>query len=459
MDNSQRIVIAGSGLVGSLLGLRLLQRGFDVSIYESRNDLRKEQMSAGRSINLALSHRGIAALKRVGIDQDILIHAIQMKGRMIHSLSGELKFQEYSSRSGEHINSISRKTLNEVLMDAIEKIKPNAILFKTKLISQEDHFQKYVFQTSDNTFITEENCILIGTDGASSVARKLLYDFTPHIRFNYSQVFQNYGYKELTIPPGENNTFVIEKNALHIWPRGHFMMIALPNPDATYTATLFLPYKGSDGFESLSSVDSLNRFFKTHFPDAIQWIPELHTEFFENPTGHLYTVKCEPWHYDGRILLMGDAAHALIPFYGQGMNCGFEDVLVFDDMLNEYSDWHQLFENFSSIRKPDADAIADLAEDNFIEMRDKVADPIFQRKRQLELQLEKLFPEYYSKYAMVTFRPDIRYRDAMIQGRKQDMLLSKICLEDKITWSESELRTIYDTLQSDFASDKIIFQH
>ncbi len=459
MDHKQKIVIAGSGLVGSLLGLRLLQRGFDVSIYESRSDLRKEQMSAGRSINLALSHRGIVALKLAGIDKDILSHAIQMKGRMIHSIQGNLNYQEYSSRPGEHINSISRKTLNEILMDAIEKIKPNAIHFKTRLVSQEDHFQKFIFETKEETFITEENCVLIGTDGASSVARKLLYDFTPQLRFNYSQVFQNYGYKELTIPPGPNNAFVIEKNALHIWPRGHFMMIALPNPDATYTATLFLPYKGNDGFDSLENKDALNQFFKINFPDAIQWIPDLHQEFFENPTGHLYTVKCEPWHFDDRILLMGDAAHALIPFYGQGMNCGFEDVLVFDNMLNNYSDWLTLFEDFSSLRKPDADAIADLAEDNFLEMRDKVADPVFQRKRILELQLEKLFPEYYSKYAMVTFRPDIRYRDAMIQGRKQDMLLSKICLDEKYEWTESELKSIYEKLQSDFSSGKIIFQH
>jgi kynurenine 3-monooxygenase len=448
MDKSKKIIIAGSGLVGSLLGLRLLQRGFDVSLFESRADMRKENISAGRSINLALSHRGIRALKLAGVDEEILSNAIQMSGRMIHTLDGQLALQPYSTRPGEFINSISRRTLNIILMDAIEKIKPDAIHFKSKLIRVENDCQRFVIETEQKEIKSMENAILIGTDGAASVARKTLFELTPHLRFNYSQTFQNYGYKELTIPPGKDNTFVIEKNALHIWPRGNFMMIALPNPDATYTATLFLPYHGELSFDRLDTKKSIMEFYQTYFSDAVPLMPDLESEFFEHPTGHLYTVKCSPWHYEDKILLMGDAAHAIIPFYGQGMNCGFEDVFVFDELLNQHMSWNNLFESFSKLRKPNADAIADLAEDNFIEMRDKVADPVFQKKRQLEMNLEKKFPEYYSKYALVTFRPDISYYDAMVKGRKQDEFLMNLCADLNKEWGEKELDEIFKNMIS-----------
>ncbi len=448
MDKSKKIIIAGSGLVGSLLGLRLLQRGFDVSLFESRADMRKENISAGRSINLALSHRGIRALKLAGVDEEILSNAIQMSGRMIHTLDGQLALQPYSTRPGEFINSISRRTLNIILMDAIEKIKPDAIHFKSKLIRVENDCQRFVIETEQKEIKSMENAILIGTDGAASVARKTLFELTPHLRFNYSQTFQNYGYKELTIPPGKDNTFVIEKNALHIWPRGNFMMIALPNPDATYTATLFLPYHGELSFDRLDTKKSIMEFYQTYFSDAVPLMPDLESEFFEHPTGHLYTVKCSPWHYEDKILLMGDAAHAIIPFYGQGMNCGFEDVFVFDELLNQHMSWNNLFESFSKLRKPNADAIADLAEDNFIEMRDKVADPVFQKKRQLEMNLEKKFPEYYSKYALVTFRPDISYYDAMVKGRKQDEFLMNLCADLNKEWGEKELDEIFNSMIS-----------
>lgn len=441
-----KIAIAGSGLVGSLLALRLLQRGFDVQVFESRTDMRKTDISAGRSINLALSHRGIQALRMAGVDQEILSHAIQMKGRMIHDLEGQLKFQDYSSRPGEYINSISRRSLNVILMDAIEKIKPNALHFKTRLLRFEQDCQRAVFENESGHRIDFEGGIVIGTDGAASVARKTMLELTPHLRFNYSQTFQNYGYKELTIPPGTGSSFVIEKNALHIWPRGHFMMIALPNPDATYTATLFLPYHGADSFEQLTTKDAVRSFFKSYFSDAVPLMPDLENEFFEHATGHLYTVKCSPWHYQDRILLVGDAAHAIIPFYGQGMNCGFEDVFVFDQLLDQHEDWLSLCQNFSGIRKPNGDAIADLAEDNFIEMRDRVADPVFQRKRKLEMLLEKKYPDYYSKYALVTFRPDVSYRDAMLRGRWQDDLLMQFCQPEKEDWTEEELSAVYRQL-------------
>ncbi|MBK9109571.1 MAG: FAD-dependent monooxygenase [Saprospiraceae bacterium] len=441
--DDQKILIAGSGLVGSLTALRLLQLGFDVELFESRPDMRRTDIPAGRSINLALSHRGIKGLELCGIGPEVLSNAIPMFGRMIHPKEGNLQFQEYSSRSGEYINSISRRSLNMVIMDAIEKIKPDCIHFGHRLVNVGKDASEFYFENQQKEIIKRDRAILIGADGAGSAARKWMLDQTPHFHFDYSQRYQNYGYKELTIPPGAGGEFVIEKNALHIWPRGHFMMIALPNPDATYTATLFLPYQGKESFSQLQTTEQLLAFYKEHFSDAVPLLKDLEIEFFEHPTGYLYTVKCEPWHYKDKVLLIGDAAHAIIPFYGQGMNCGFEDVFVLDQLIHQHSEWTSLFEAFSKARKKNGDAIADLAEDNFIEMRDKVADPVFQRKRKLEIQLEKAFPEYYSKYALVTFRPDISYYDAMIQGRKQDDLLMEICRQDQEVWSEADLREIY----------------
>ncbi len=448
IKHTQKIHVAGCGLVGSILGLRLLQKGYDVELYESRPDMRTTEISAGRSINLALSHRGIQALNMVGMEKEMLTHAIPMHGRMVHELSGELKFQPYSSRQGEFINSISRRSLNVLLMDAIEKIKPAAIHFNHKLTAVEKEGKAFIVENERKESFRLDNGPLIATDGAGSLARKWMLDQTPWFHFDYSQRFQNYGYKELTIPPGKDGSFRIEKNALHIWPRGHFMMIALPNPDATYTATLFLPYEGQESFSNLKDIASVRNFYKKFFPDSLDLLPELETEFFEHPTGYLYTVKCMPWNYKDRILLMGDAAHAIIPFYGQGMNCGFEDVFVFDQLLDKHDDLLKAFEEFSKLRKPNGDAIADLAEDNFIEMRDKVADPLFQKKRKLEMLLEKTFPDYYSKYAMVTFRPDLGYHEAMVRGRAQDDLLMTICSEGREDWDALSLKAIYDKLMA-----------
>ncbi|HRI33578.1 MAG TPA: NAD(P)/FAD-dependent oxidoreductase [Saprospiraceae bacterium] len=442
---SNQITIAGAGLVGSLLGLRLAQRGYEVHLYESRSDMRKEAISAGRSINLALSDRGITGLTLVGLEEEIMAHAIQMHGRMIHTIQNELLFQPYSERPNECINSISRRTLNVMLMDAFEKTNRTKINFNHKLIHWDHVSGDATFQSEDGHQIIENNTTLLATDGANSEARKRLMQLSTQIRFNYSQTFQNYGYKELTIPPGINGAFQLEKNALHIWPRGHFMMIALPNPDATFTATLFLPYEGPDSLQQLNTKSDIQQYFETHFNDAIPLIPELKTEFFHNPTGHLNSVKCSPWYYEDKLLLVGDAAHAIIPFYGQGMNCGFEDVVVLDQLLDQQLSGEALFSSFTKLRKKSTDAISDLAEDNFVEMRDKVGDPVFQQKRKVEQALEKMFPQYYSKYALVTFRPDVSYYDAMVKGRKQDDLLMKICSE-QAEISAEQLPGIYKQL-------------
>lgn len=443
---NKEIIIAGAGLVGSILGLRLAQRGYKVSIYESRPDMRKTEMSAGRSINLALSDRGIGGLKIVGLEKEILSHAVQMKGRMIHDLEGHLLFQSYSERPGECINSISRRTLNVYLMDALEKIPGSTIHFNTRLIGWDAQTGTCQFQTNYGQIIRKENATLLATDGANSAARKELMNLSAQIRFNYKQFFQNYGYKELTIPPGSDGSFRLDKNALHIWPRGNFMMIALPNPDATFTATLFISYKGADSLEQLVTQEDVQQYYQKYFRDAIPLIPDLKKEFFDHPTGHLYSVKCDPWYYEDKMLLLGDAAHAIIPFYGQGMNCGFEDVVVLDKLLDQNLEGEELFAKFTELRKINSDAISDLAEDNFIEMRDKVGDPIFQKKKSLESRLEKMFPNYFSKYALVTFRPDVSYHEAMTQGRKQDDLLMDICKEDA-TITDTELPAIFQKLQ------------
>lgn len=427
MINKPDYIIAGAGLVGSLLGLRLAQRGFKVKLYESRSDMRRFDISAGRSINLALSDRGIRSLELVGLKQEMLQHAVPMQGRMVHDVAGNLIFQPYSERPGEHINSISRRTLNVILMDALEKIQPDAITFNTELSSLDFQNFESAFQSRNGERFMHQNTPLLATDGANSVARKELMRISPLIRFNYAQNFQNYGYKELTIPPAEAGSFRIHDHSLHIWPRGHFMMIALPNPDATFTATLFLPYEGKESFAALQTEESVTEFYSKYFADSMPHIPELTQEFFEHPTGHLYTVKCHPWYYQDQLQLLGDAAHAIIPFYGQGMNCGFEDVFVLDQLLDQKLNGEVLFQKFTDRRKINSDAIADLAEDNFIEMRDKVGDPVFQRKRSLENRLEKFDPTYFSKYALVTFRPDVSYHHAMTLGRMQDELLMQIC--------------------------------
>ncbi|NOT37662.1 MAG: FAD-dependent monooxygenase, partial [Saprospiraceae bacterium] len=405
--------------------------------------MRLQSMSAGRSINLALSHRGIEGLKLVGMDKEILQHAIQMKGRMIHSIEGDLNFQSYSIREGEHINSISRRVLNVMLMNAVEELGVK-INFLHRLETFNPNTSEFTFTNKGNRITLSEGA-LIATDGANSAARKFMMDHSAELRMNYQQKFQPYGYKELTIPPGNNGQFLLDENSLHIWPRGHFMMIALPNPDATFTATLFLPYEGTEGFDQLTNTSSVDNFFKKYFNDSKSLIADLHQEFFSNPTGHLNSVKCSPWSYKDKILLMGDAAHAIIPFYGQGMNCGFEDVVVFDQLLDKNTNITELFQQFEKHRKINSDSISDLAEDNFEEMRDKVADPIFQRKRILESQLEKKYPIYYSKYALVTFRPDISYNSAMIQGRKQDEYLLELC-KNKTTFSDHDLSEIFNAI-------------
>ena len=421
MEN-QKVIIIGAGLAGSLLSIYLAKRGLTVEVYEARNDLRKAEISAGRSINLALSDRGIAALKAVGMDEYMLREAVPMLGRMLHAVDGKTKLLRYSGRENEYINSVSRGGLNVALINEAEKYDGVSFHFNRKCADFDFDSGAIVFENGEKII----GRTVIATDGAGSKVRRAMMHGGVS-RFNFEQKYLEHGYKELHIPD-KNGAFQMEKNALHIWARHEFLMIALPNFDGSFTCTLFLAFEGENSFARLDNEKSLLKFFQTNFPDALPLMPNLIEDFFTNPTGNLGTIKCFPWHVGGKALLLGDAAHAMVPFYGQGMNCSFEDCFVFDSLVGEHgANWETVFDEYSARRKRDADAICDLAEENFYEMRDAVADPIFQRKRELETKLEHEFPDYFSKYSMVTFRADLPYAAAKEEGNAQDKLLMEIC--------------------------------
>jgi len=435
MNKQQNILIIGAGLCGSLLALRLGQRGYNVSVYEMRPDLRKVDISAGRSINLAFSNRGNKAIKLVGLEDKVKALCIPMNGRMIHDEHGNTFQSNYSGRDHEYINSISRGELNALLLDEAEKHKNVNIYFNKKCKSVDFEKTTALFKSynTKDEFV-EDADIIIATDGAGSVMRKSYY-LGKKFLFSFSQEYLTHGYKELSILPKENGDYKAHKNALHIWPRGNFMLIALPNLDGSFTVTLFLSYhEGEYNFNNLKTEDSVLKFFQKEFPDAMALMPNLLDDFFQNPTAPLGTVKCSPWHYKGNTLLMGDAAHAIVPFYGQGMNASFEDVVEFDKVLEQnFGDWEAIFKTYENTRKKDTDAIADLAIDNFHEMKGHVNHAIFQEKRKLEMALEKEFPDdYFSKYSLVTFNEDIGYRAAMLKGRAQDKAVLNMLSDKKI---------------------------
>ncbi|SEQ08095.1 kynurenine 3-monooxygenase [Hyunsoonleella jejuensis] len=448
---SQNILIIGAGLCGSLLALRLGQRGYNVAVYEMRPDLRKVDISAGRSINLAFSDRGNKAMKLVGIDEKVNQLCIPMHGRMIHDANGNTFQSNYSGRDHEYINSISRGGLNALLLDEAEQHKNVSIYFNKKCTSVD--FEKTTARFTDyrtkEEFI-EDADIIIATDGAGSAMRKSYY-LGKKFLFSFSQSYLSHGYKELSILPKPNGGYKIHKNALHIWPRKSFMLIALPNLDGSFTVTLFLSYDdGEYNFNNLTDEKIVLEFFQKEFPDALALMPNLTDDFFENPTAPLGTIKCSPWHYKGNTLLMGDAAHAIVPFYGQGMNASFEDIVEFDAVLNKHKgDWETVFQEYEKSRKKDTDAIADLAIDNFHEMKDHVANPIFQEKRKIEMALEKHFPkEYASKYSLVTFNEDIGYREAMLRGRAQDKAILNM-LSDGVISPSDDIQLILDKVKNE----------
>jgi kynurenine 3-monooxygenase len=444
MEHRKHIAIVGAGLVGSLLSIYLAKRGYKVSVFERRTDMRKGKSDGGRSINLALSTRGLKALEEVGVADAIKEVAIPMHGRMMHDRSGNLTYLPYG-KEGEFINSISRSGLNMVLMDEAEKFGAN--LFFNHRCTEVD-FEKTsltlqaIGAASSQTFDFD---IIIGCDGAFSAVRSAM-QITD--RFNYSQHFIEHGYKELLIP-AEKGSLLNEKNALHIWPRESFMMIALPNPDGSFTCTLFCPFEGNPSFASLDSKKAIRSFFEETFPDAVSMMPQLLLDFNSNPTSSLVTIKCFPW-LKNSTLLIGDAAHAIVPFYGQGMNAGFEDCRILNNLLNTHNDnWTEALPIFQSSRKKDTDAIAQLAFDNFIEMRDLVADPEFLLRKKIEAKLHALFPSrWIPLYSMVTFNENIPYTTARAVGQKQKQIMDEVM-------SRQDIATQWENLNFDEIVNKL----
>lgn len=445
------ILIIGAGLCGSLLALRLAQRGYKVNVYESRPDLRYTDISAGKSINLALSDRGFKALRLAGVEDKARGICIPMKGRLIHDIESNTFASNYSGRENEYINSISRGDLNGMLLTEADKFDNLTIHFNT-ICTHVDLDTNTVFFKNHKTKegFNVNSDVIFGTDGAGSELRKSYY-LERKFLFSYSQNFLTHGYKELEIPASTDGNHQISKDYLHIWPRGDYMLIALANLDGSFTVTLFLGHEeGEYNFKDLNSEERIKDFFQKQFPDALALIPNIAEEFANNPTGALGTIKCSPWHYKGNTLLMGDAAHAVVPFYGQGMNASFEDVSVLDAVIDQHEgDWETIFKTYQKVRKANADAIGELAEENYFEMRDHVANPIFKEKRKIEMALEERFPEdYFSKYSLVTFNEDIGYHEAMTRGRAQDKAILNM-LSDGIISTEDDIKDILDKVQSE----------
>jgi len=420
---SERINIIGGGLSGSLLAIYMAKRGFQVNLFERRPDMRNNRMSAGKSINLALSTRGLRALEKVGLDKAILEDAIPMYGRMMHMKTGELNYHPYG-KEGQAINSVSRGRLNIQLLELADAYENITLHFNTKCVDVDIDKATATFELEDGSVKTFEADRTIGTDGAFAATRARLQTSD---RFNYSQTYMPVGYKELSIPAGEAGAFLMEKNALHIWPRGVFMMIALPNPAGDFTCTLFLPFEGEKSFANLTNEQQVKDFFKEEFPDAMAMMPTLIEDFFTNPTSSLVTVRCYPWVKKDKLALAGDAAHAVVPFFGQGMNCSFEDVLVMDECIGRhYPDWNTVFSDYQQLRKPNADAIADLAIQNYSEMADKVGDKEFLHKKNIEHDLTEHYPEEFkSQYELVTFSTT-PYKYALDRGKVNERILNAI---------------------------------
>ncbi len=445
MPGQKHIAITGAGLVGCLLAVYLCRRGYKVTVFERRPDMRQQQVDVGRSINLALSNRGLRALEEIGLADEIKRVAMPMHKRMMHAVDGSLTFQPYG-QEGQFINSISRGNLNILLMETAEK---NGVAFRfSHRVTDIDLNATTLTLQQNNASHSITFDAIIGADGAFSAVRHAM-QFTD--RFDFSQDYIEHGYKELHIPAASNSQFPMEKNSLHIWPRESYMLIALPNPDGSFTCTLFFPFDGDPSFSALQSEQKIRDFFLKHFSDATALMPQLIHDFNSNPTSSLVTMKCFPW-VRNNTLLIGDAAHAIVPFYGQGMNAGFEDCRILNQLLDQYQDdWEKAILAFQQQRKPDTDAIAQLALDNFIEMRDLVADADFLLRKKIESKLHELYPdEWIPLYSMVTFHDDIRYSEAYRIGVKQKKIMDEVMKKPGIetTWTHLDFEQLVRQLRA-----------
>jgi len=421
--------LIGAGLTGPLLATYLAQQGYSVEIFERRPDMRKESISAGRSINLALSARGNHALKEVGLYDKIKPNTIPMKGRMIHDLNGNTHLQPYGQKENEVIFSVSRAQLNMELMTLAEETGNVTIRFNHQLLSADLEQNKLLFQLSNSLEEIELPFNrVIGCDGSASILRKSIVE---KANIQYVKKPLGHGYKELTIPPLKSGKFRIEPNALHIWPRGNHMLIALPNNDCSFTCTLFFPMTGTKSFETVKTEKDILDLFQSQFHDAIKLIPNLVEDFQKNSTGDLASVYCKPWHLGDKALLIGDAAHAVVPFFGQGMNASFQDCSTLAKLMGQNkNDWKTIFNTFSSVQVENGHAIADMAIENYLEMRDHVNDTEYKKRRNVELKLERMFPgQFIPRYSMVSFH-QIPYAEVYERGEKQFKIISDVLKAD-----------------------------
>jgi kynurenine 3-monooxygenase len=421
------IAIIGGGPAGSLLAILLARRGCKPVVIERSPQFSEGSVAGGRSINLALAARGIAALRRAGIDDEVAALLIPMRGRMVHDLDGTQRFLSYGQRPGEEINSVSRAALNTLLYRFAAERYGVEYRFEHRCIGFDTASSVPIVQSAAGTVPLAAR-VVFAADGAGSDVRRALADAK---LISATEDLLDHGYKELTIPPsGVDRGFVLEPHALHIWPRGGFMLIALPNPDRSFTATLFLPHRGTPSFASVDS-SKVGAFFRSEFPDTLPLMPALEADYRNHPTGVLGTVYCKPWSHRGRVLLIGDAAHAIVPFHGQGMNAAFEDCVELDRLLDERGgaprDWTDVFAQFEQRRAPNARAIAAMAIENYQEMRDEVRDRKFQLRSDLSFELERLFPDrFIPRYSMVMFHPEISYAEAQRRGALQARILDRL---------------------------------
>lgn len=435
----ENIAIVGAGLVGGLLAVYMARRGHHVHAFDRRPDIRKMKVVQGRSINLALSDRGWRGLLEAGMENEIRKVALPMKGRMMHSRSGDLTFQQYG-KEGQAIYSVSRGLLNQELLHFADKYENVNLHFDHKCldIDTESNSITFLNESSQETVKVSADRIF-GADGAYSAVRNRMQKLD---RFDYSQEYLTHGYKELEIPPAADGSHRMQNDCLHIWPREEFMLIALPNPDGSFTCTLFLAFDGKESFSKIKTDQDVLDFFQRNFADAIPLMPTLIEDFRDNPTSSLMMVKCSPWNFKDKICLIGDAAHAIVPFYGQGMNCGFEDCRVLNDMLGEMNDdFSTVLPRFARERKPASDAILELALRNYIEMRDKTADKEFLLQKKIEARFSKLHPDkWIPLYSQVSFS-HIPYHQALANGDAQEAIMKQVMKRPEIerTWDSEEV--------------------
>lgn len=445
MEKQKSAIIIGAGLVGSLWAVYLSKAGYKVTIYERRPDIRKAEISAGKSINLALSNRGWKALDAVGVGDAIREMGIPMYGRMMHDLEGNLTFQPYG-KEGQAIYSISRGGVNAKMMDVAEQKGGATIYYNHECIGSDTvHGKVFLLNTENGTKVEDTADVIFAADGAFSAVRYTAFQKLD--RFNFSQKYIADGYREILLPASADGNYQLDKNALHIWPRGRFMLIALANEDGSFTCTLFMPHEGGENaFDKLKTRDQVNAFFQSTFPDFYEMMPNIADAWEDHPLSSLAIMRCYPWHH-GKVALMGDAAHATVPFYGQGMNGGFEDCTVMWELMQKHEEnWPKIFQEYSETRKPDGDALQELSLDNYYVMRDFVADPKFLLQKKIEAKFSKLYPDRWMPlYSQVTFS-DIRYSVAYQNGKRQDAIMKEIM----------ELPNIENEWDSDTIMQKIL---